>query len=81
MSDLVAGMRPAFRAVTDEQWLVRRVGCMAMNNDADVGRFLEFLAAQTEPLADSFEGRRRFAAAWVPRPLAKSILDLQSSRA
>jgi len=65
LPDLAAGMRPEFRTVTVEQLLAHRGGLIAMNNDADVGQFLEFLATQTEPLPDTFEDRRRFAAAWA----------------
>jgi len=65
LPDLAPGMRPEFRTVTVEQLLAHRGGLIALNNAADVGLFLEFLAAQTEPLPDTFEGRRRFAAAWA----------------
>jgi D-alanyl-D-alanine carboxypeptidase len=65
LPELAAGMRPEFRTVTVEQLLAHRGGLIAMNNDADVGLFLEFLATQTEPLPDTFAGRRRFAAAWA----------------
>lgn len=65
LPDLAAGMRPEFRNVTVEQLLAHRGGLIAMNNEADVGLFLEFLAAQAEPLPDTFDGRRRFAAAWA----------------
>jgi D-alanyl-D-alanine carboxypeptidase len=65
LPDLAAGMRPEFRTVTVEQLLAHRGGLIAMNNDADVGLFFEFLATQTEPLPSTFEGRRRFAAAWA----------------
>jgi CubicO group peptidase (beta-lactamase class C family) len=65
LPDLAAGMRPEFRAVTIEQLLGHRGGLIAMNNASDVGLFFEFLATQTEPLPDTFEGRRRFAAAWA----------------
>ncbi len=65
LPELAAGMRPEFRTVTVEQLLAHRGGLIAMNNEADVGLFLAFLATQTEPLPDTFEGRRRFAAAWA----------------
>jgi CubicO group peptidase (beta-lactamase class C family) len=65
LPDLAAGMRPEFRTVTVEQLLAHRGGLIAMNNNADIGLFLEFLATQTEPLPDTFEGRRRFAAVWA----------------
>jgi len=65
LPDLAAGMLPAFRSVTVEQLLAHRGGLIAMNNEADTGLFLEFLAAQTEPLPETFAGRRRFAAAWA----------------
>jgi CubicO group peptidase (beta-lactamase class C family) len=65
LPDLAAGMRPEFRSVTVEQLLAHRGGLIALNNDADVGLFLEFLATQTDPLPDTFEDRRRFAAAWA----------------
>ena len=65
MPDLAAGMLPAFRSVTVEQLLEHRGGLIALNNEADVGLFLEFLATQTEPLPETFAGRRRFAAAWA----------------
>jgi len=65
LPDLAPTMRPEFRAVTIEQLLAHRGGLIAMNNEADVGAFLAFLAEQTEPLPSNFEGRRRFAAAWA----------------
>lgn len=65
LPDLAAGMRPEFRNVTVEQLLAHRGGLIALNNEADVGLFLEYLATQTEPLPDTFEGRRRFVAAWA----------------
>lgn len=65
LPDLAAGMRPEFRAVTIEQLLGHRGGLIAMVNDSDAGLFFAFLATQTEPLPDTFEGRRRFAAAWA----------------
>lgn len=65
LPDLASGMLPVFRSVTVEQLLAHRGGLIAMNNDADAGLFLEFLAAQTEPLPETFEGRRSFAAAWA----------------
>ncbi len=65
LPDLAAGMLPAFRSVTVEQLLAHRGGLIAMNNEADVGLFLEFLAAQTEPLPETFAGRRSFLATWA----------------
>ena len=65
LPDLAEGMLPAFRSVTVEQLLAHRGGLIALNNDADVGLFLEFLAAQTEPLPATFAGRRSFLAAWA----------------
>lgn len=65
LPDLAAGMRPEFQTVTIEQLLGHRGGLIAMNNDSDVGLFFEFLATQTKPLPDTFESRRRFAAAWA----------------
>ena len=65
LPDLAAGMLPAFRSVTVEQLLAHRGGLIAMNNDTDVGLFLEFLAAQTEPLPETFAGRRSFLATWA----------------
>ena len=65
LPDLAAGMLPAFRSVTVVQLLEHRGGLIAMNNEADVSLFLEFLAAQTEPLPETLAGRRRFAAAWA----------------
>jgi D-alanyl-D-alanine carboxypeptidase len=65
LPDLAAGMLPAFRGVTVEQLLEHRGGLIAMNNEADTGLFLEFLATQTEPVPETFAGRRRFAAAWA----------------
>ena len=65
LPDLATGMRPEFRTVTFEQLLGHRGGLIAMNNDSDVGLFFEFLATQAVPLPDTFEGRRRFAAAWA----------------
>jgi len=65
LPDLAAGMLPAFRSVTVEQLLEHRGGLIAMNNEADTGLFLEFLATQTEPVPETFAGRRRFAAAWA----------------
>ncbi len=65
LPDLAADMLPAFRSVTVEQLLAHRGGLIALNNEADVGLFLEFLAAQTEPLPETFAGRRSFLAAWA----------------
>ncbi|MFN9281745.1 MAG: serine hydrolase domain-containing protein [Betaproteobacteria bacterium] len=65
LPDLAAGMLPAFRSVTVVQLLEHRGGLIAMNNEADIGLFLEFLATQTEPLPETLAGRRRFAAAWA----------------
>jgi CubicO group peptidase (beta-lactamase class C family) len=65
LPDLAAGMLPAFRSVTVVQLLEHRGGLIAMNNEADIGLFLEFLAAQTAPLPETLAGRRRFAAAWA----------------
>jgi CubicO group peptidase (beta-lactamase class C family) len=65
LPDLAAGMLPAFRSVTVEQLLEHRGGLIAMNNAADIGLFLEFLATQTEPVPETLAGRRRFAAAWA----------------
>ena len=65
LPDLAAGMLPAFRSVTVEQLLAHRGGLIALNNEADVGLFLEFLAAQTAPLPETFAGRRSFLATWA----------------
>jgi CubicO group peptidase (beta-lactamase class C family) len=65
LPDLAEGMLPAFRSVTVEQLLAHRGGLIALNNEADVGLFQEFLAAQTEPLPETFAGRRSFLAAWA----------------
>ncbi len=65
LPDLAAGMLPAFRSVTVEQLLAHRGGLIAMDNEADVGLFLEFLATQTKPLPETFAGRRTFLAAWA----------------
>ncbi|MFY7916133.1 MAG: serine hydrolase domain-containing protein [Rubrivivax sp.] len=65
LPDLAAGMLPAFRSVTVVQLLEHRGGLIAMNNEADIGLFLEFLATQTAPLPETLAGRRRFAAAWA----------------
>jgi CubicO group peptidase (beta-lactamase class C family) len=65
LPDLAAGMLPAFRSVTVVQLLEHRGGLIAMNNEADVSLFLEFLATQTEPVPKTLAGRRRFAAAWA----------------
>jgi CubicO group peptidase (beta-lactamase class C family) len=77
LPDLASGMRPEFRTVTIEQLLGHRGGLIAMNNDSDVGLFFEFLATQTEPLPDTFESRRRFAAAWA---LAQAQPDVTPGR-
>ena len=82
LPELAADMRPEFRSVTVEQLLAHRGGLIALNNDADVGLFLEYLAAQTEPLPETFEGRRRMAAAWAlaqPQPGVTPGLDFQYS--
>jgi len=65
LPDLAAGMLPAFRSVTVEQLLEHRGGLIAMNNEADIGLFLGFLATQTQPVPETLAGRRRFAAAWA----------------
>jgi len=79
LPDLAAGMLPAFRSVTVEQLLEHRGGLIAMNNEADVGLFLEFLATQTEPMPETLAGRRRFAAAWALQQAQPGVTPGQDS--
>jgi D-alanyl-D-alanine carboxypeptidase len=65
LPDLASGMQPEFRTVTVEQLLTHRGGLIALNNSGEVNLFLEFLGEQNEPLPDTYEGRRRFLAAWA----------------
>ncbi len=66
LPELAAGMRPVYANVTLSQLLDHRGGVAPFNGSGDEeSRFIADLLADPNPLPDTLQGRRRYAARWV----------------